>query len=228
MQTFDSSSKFLEALFHMISAIMFPVALGMSLPLFMYLAVLEKHSRVKSIMQMHGLRETNYWIANILLNLGLFLAIYATFHFFGAYVFKMSAFTGTSSIILVHCFLDSACIEFLLGSQPNRYGHYSPAFHYITQNSEFTGICRSLNSLILVHLHEPDAVHTAIRSAEDLVLVSPDVIFESVSVYLEAVYGDRVFPLLLTIHWRSSCSFAVLCGYLYPVCRFGYRPKCSA
>ena len=101
MQTFDSSSKFLEALFHMISAIMFPVALGMSLPLFMYLAVLEKHSRVKSIMQMHGLRETNYWIANILLNLGLFLAIYATFHFFGAYVFKMPAFTGTSSIILV-------------------------------------------------------------------------------------------------------------------------------
>lgn len=101
MQTFDTSSKFLEALFHMISAIMFPVALGMSLPLFMYLAVLEKHSKVKSIMQMHGLRETNYWIANILLNLGLFLAIYATFHIFGSYIFKMPAFTGTSSVILV-------------------------------------------------------------------------------------------------------------------------------
>lgn len=101
MQSFDASSKFLEALFHLISAIMFPVALGMSLPLFMYLSVLEKQAKVKSIMQMHGLREINYWVANIGINLALFLCIYATFHIFGAYVFKMPAFTGTSSFILV-------------------------------------------------------------------------------------------------------------------------------
>ena len=67
----------------------------------MHLAVLERHSRVKVIMQMHGLKEVHYWIVNMLTSFTLFLLIYSTFYIFGRYVFDLSVFSATSPTIMV-------------------------------------------------------------------------------------------------------------------------------
>lgn len=97
----DYTEKFVEAIYYLIGSTMFPSAVGMVLPLFMYLTVLEKSSRVKHAMQMHGLRELHYWISNVATNYLFFLCIYFSFYLTGRYVFEMAVFIKTSSHILV-------------------------------------------------------------------------------------------------------------------------------
>lgn len=74
---------------------------GLGLPLFMYTSVLEKQTRVKSIMKMHGLKETHYWLVTIFSNFLLYCAIYFTFYYSGHFVFQMKIFTESSHLAMV-------------------------------------------------------------------------------------------------------------------------------
>lgn len=97
----DYTEKFVEGIYFLIGSTMFPSAVGMVLPLFMYLTVLEKHSRVKQGMQMHGLREVHYWISNVVTNYLFFLCIYFSFYLVGRYFYEMAVFTKTPAYIMV-------------------------------------------------------------------------------------------------------------------------------
>ena len=67
----------------------------------MYTSVLEKQTRVKSIMKMHGLKEVHYWLVTIFSNFLLFCAIYFTFYYSGYFVFQMKIFTESSQLAMV-------------------------------------------------------------------------------------------------------------------------------
>ena len=100
LMSFDINEKFIDSLLYIISSAMFPIAMGMALPVFMHVAVLEKHSRVKSIMQMHGLKEIHYWTVNVVTSYSLYLSIYASFYLAGRYIFGLSIFVSTSPMLM--------------------------------------------------------------------------------------------------------------------------------
>lgn len=97
----DLNEKFVNGLLYLLSSMIFPTALGYTLPLFMSQAVLEKATRVKVLMQMHGLKETHYWLANMAGSFLLFLIIYANFYVWGRWVFKIAIFTVTDPTLMV-------------------------------------------------------------------------------------------------------------------------------
>ena len=97
----DFNEKFVNGLLYLLSSMIFPTALGYTLPLFMAQAVQEKSTRVKVLMQMHGLKETHYWLANMAGSFLLFLVIYANFYIWGRWVFKISIFTVTDPTLMV-------------------------------------------------------------------------------------------------------------------------------
>jgi len=101
MLPYDIGGMFADSVYYMIGSTMFPIALGLSLPLFMHTMVLERQNRLKGIMCMHGLLETHYWIVNLGTGILLYLAIYCTFFFMGSVVFDMNIFTQTSPTIFV-------------------------------------------------------------------------------------------------------------------------------
>ncbi len=97
----DFNEKFVNGLLYLLSSMIFPTALGYTLPLFMGQAVLEKATRVKVLMQMHGLKEAHYWLANMSVSFLLFLVIYANFYAWGRWVFRIAIFTVTDPVLMV-------------------------------------------------------------------------------------------------------------------------------
>jgi hypothetical protein len=45
---------------------MYPLALSLNLPIFLYILVLEKENKLVNMMKMNGLKIYNYWIVNII------------------------------------------------------------------------------------------------------------------------------------------------------------------
>ena len=97
----DFNEKFVNGLLYLLSSMIFPTALGYTLPLFMTQAVMEKAMRVKGIMQMHGLKEVHYWVANMLTSFVLFVFIYTAFYVSGRWVFEIGIFSATDSMLMV-------------------------------------------------------------------------------------------------------------------------------
>lgn len=95
--SFDINEMFINSLLYIICSGLFPIAMGIALPVFMHLVVLEKSTRVKSIMQMHGLKEVHYWLVNMFSSYLLYLAIYGSFYFVGRYILELSVFIGTGA-----------------------------------------------------------------------------------------------------------------------------------
>ncbi len=94
--SFDLNEMFGNAMVYIICSALIPVAMGVALPIFMHIVVLEKSTRVKSIMQMHGLKEIHYWIVNMFSSYLLYISIYGSFYFVGKYILELSVFIGTA------------------------------------------------------------------------------------------------------------------------------------
>lgn len=67
-----------------IGAFLFPAALGMGFPVFLYLIVLEKEQRLIETMKINGMRMYNYWIVNFCFNLLIYNITILCFLFFGS------------------------------------------------------------------------------------------------------------------------------------------------
>lgn len=82
-------------------ATLFPLALGLLLPIFMYVIVLEKEEKLLAMMKMNGMRMRDYWLMTFLFSLTLTIITYALFFMFGYFVLRLSFFTETSFSLLV-------------------------------------------------------------------------------------------------------------------------------
>ena len=82
-------------------ATLFPLALGLLLPIFMYVIVLEKEEKLLEMMKMNGMRMRDYWFMTFLFSLTLTIITYALFFMFGYFVLRLSFFTETSFSLLV-------------------------------------------------------------------------------------------------------------------------------
>lgn len=91
----------LVAFQQLLGSAIFPSALSLILPVFMYIITLERHDKLKVIMQMHGLRESTYWTGFIINNYLLYLIVYFCFYITGRYVLEMPVFSTTSGLLMV-------------------------------------------------------------------------------------------------------------------------------
>ena len=82
-------------------ASLYPIALSILLPVFLYTFILEKEERLREMMKMNGLKVRNYWIVNYVWNLGLYSVSTFIFFIFGRYILNVPFFTETSPAILV-------------------------------------------------------------------------------------------------------------------------------
>ena len=76
-----SDGVFLTAILNFLGSAIYPMSLGVGLPVYMYSIVLEKECRLKSIMKMHGLKEVHYWIINWLFNI-VFYSLGASLYYY--------------------------------------------------------------------------------------------------------------------------------------------------
>lgn len=86
---------------HLLSSGIFPTALSMCLPIFMYIVAEEKQAKLKVVMQMHGLKEWCYWLAFMLNNIILYLLVYFSFYLVGRFVMNVHLFMETDGMLMV-------------------------------------------------------------------------------------------------------------------------------
>jgi uncharacterized membrane-anchored protein YitT (DUF2179 family) len=92
-------------LINTIATIVFPLALSLLLPVFLYLVVLEKEEKLIQMMRMNGMSITNYWFINFLYNFLISLLTNIVFYLFGYIFLDMSFFHSTSPLVLAIVFL---------------------------------------------------------------------------------------------------------------------------
>ena len=72
---------------------LYPLALSLLMPVFMYSIVMEKEERLIEIMKMNGLKMGNYWIMNYLFNLMIYTIAASVFFIFGYTTTDLPFFT---------------------------------------------------------------------------------------------------------------------------------------
>jgi hypothetical protein len=83
------------------SAVTYPLCLCLSLPVFLYMIVLEKEQKIIEDMKCNGLQMRNYWAVNFGFNFCYYMLTVAVFIFLGRFVFGMHLLIDTSIYILV-------------------------------------------------------------------------------------------------------------------------------
>ncbi|RYE84899.1 MAG: ATP-binding cassette domain-containing protein, partial [Methanosarcinales archaeon] len=87
-----------------IGAVLYPIALTLQLPLFVFITVLEKEERLVELQRAMGLRYTAYVSCSYLLNFALYAVVVAFFWGAGR-ALQFTLFTGTSQALLLACFV---------------------------------------------------------------------------------------------------------------------------
>ena len=98
----DQDKGWLLKIINITGASLYPLALSLLLPVFMYAMVLEKEERILAMMKMNGMKMMTYWTVNYLFNFTIFCIMAITFLLFGYHILKLSFFTSTDPLLLVN------------------------------------------------------------------------------------------------------------------------------
>ncbi len=82
-------------LLNLVGALLYPVAFNLSLPMFLYLLVMEKETRIKSLMEFHGMSNMSYLASNWIFFLFMYVALASLFWGFGA-ALNLEVFVATA------------------------------------------------------------------------------------------------------------------------------------
>lgn len=91
----------LDRLLNIMGASLYPIALSLLLPVFMYSVVLEKEEKLQDFMKMNGMKIANYWIVGFGFNFFIYSITVIIFMVFGVVVVKLQFFTQTSPAVLI-------------------------------------------------------------------------------------------------------------------------------
>ena len=75
---------------------LFPLALSLLLPIFMYSIVLEKEERLISFMKMNGMQMWKYWVTNFLFDIIVYVIMVVIFFLFGIFIIDITYFYQTN------------------------------------------------------------------------------------------------------------------------------------
>lgn len=82
-----SYTKYVTRTVNVLGALIYPICLSMSLPVFLYAIVIEKESKQLATMRMNGLKMFNYWFCNFFCFLFFYSMTAFTFVFVGSTIF---------------------------------------------------------------------------------------------------------------------------------------------
>lgn len=91
----------LDRLLNIMGASLYPIALSLLLPVFMYSVVLEKEEKLQDFMKMNGMKISNYWVVGFCFNFVIYAITVIIFMVFGILVVNLQFFTQTSPALLV-------------------------------------------------------------------------------------------------------------------------------
>ena len=95
-----SEDTFIMKAMNILGATLYPIALSVIFPVFLYTLVLEKEERLREMMKMNGMKIKNYWLVNYLWNAALYLVSASIFLIFGTKILKVPFFVETNSFVL--------------------------------------------------------------------------------------------------------------------------------
>lgn len=105
MPSITEESQIIMGLISIIGGSLYPFALSILLPVYMFTLVLEKEERLQEMMKMNGMQMKYYWLVNYCFFLFLYIVAVALFYLFGLLVLNISFFTNTNFWIMVTHFI---------------------------------------------------------------------------------------------------------------------------
>lgn len=84
----------------LIGTLIYPIALSLQLPVYLYLLVLEKTDNLKDLMNAHGLKNHNYILSSYLFSLLLYITVVTCFYLMAVTV-NIRLFVHTNPWILI-------------------------------------------------------------------------------------------------------------------------------
>jgi len=101
----DNNGDNIQRIINLAGITIYPVAISLLMPLFMYTIVLEKESKLIEIMKINGMKMRNYWLSNFTFNFILYSITMLIFNVFGGVGLSLSFFTQTSLPLLLIVYL---------------------------------------------------------------------------------------------------------------------------
>ena len=95
----EEASTSPASLIELFGAVLYPLALTLQLPVYLFIMVYEKESRLREMQRQHGLRDGTYVGITFALNFSFYLALVAFFWIAGAAI-KLRFFTQTSPALI--------------------------------------------------------------------------------------------------------------------------------
>lgn len=101
----NDNSENIQRIINIAGITIYPVAISLLMPLFMYTIVLEKESKLIEIMKINGMKMRNYWLSNFTFNFILYAITMIVFNLIGGVGLSLSLFTKTSPALLFFVYL---------------------------------------------------------------------------------------------------------------------------
>jgi hypothetical protein len=97
----DNFNNFIDSILSIIEITLFPIALSLGFPLILYNLVLEKEEKIKSLLEINGLKTTRYWGVYVLYNFMLLEISSILFIVFGKLFVDQGFWKNTGFFILL-------------------------------------------------------------------------------------------------------------------------------
>ena len=92
MPDIEGGVTFVDTVINFVAALVFPIALSLLFPVFLYTVVLEKEEKLIQMMKMNGMKISSYWFVYFIFNLLLGLITNLIFFLFGYFLLESRFF----------------------------------------------------------------------------------------------------------------------------------------
>lgn len=104
MPLVGEDSGYIMRIISVTGASLYPLALSLLLPIFMYTIVLEKEEKLLEMMKMNGMRMRDYWVVTYIFCLLISFFTFSIFYLFGYYALALDFFVDTGFSVLATIF----------------------------------------------------------------------------------------------------------------------------
>lgn len=101
MPLVGEDTGFIMRIISVTGASLYPLALSLLLPIFMYTIVLEKEEKLLEMMKMNGMKMKDYWLITFLFYFMISFLTFMLFYLFGFLILDLDFFTDTTPSILM-------------------------------------------------------------------------------------------------------------------------------
>lgn len=101
----QDESTIILAIINLVGGSLYPFALSILLPVYMFTLVLEKEERLREMMKMNGMQMKYYWMINYTFFVLLYLVAVSLFYLFGLKVLDISFFKNTGFGVMVNFYI---------------------------------------------------------------------------------------------------------------------------